>query len=236
MRKAMRTPRWETTSTRGPDGPGPSRRRRGGPRKGSRPLRPDRLHGEPGLPPRPRPLRTEVILRGEVPHLPLDDGAMPRCRASCPPHRGRRGAAHAAARGKALGEGRSRSTTSPDVGRALENTHNFAGRAILRKAEVAGSSPSRRSAASRPTSTGETLERRRGPGPSPRRRFAQGFDSVMVCFSKGSGLRSAARWRGRRRSSPEARRVRKLFGGACAGQVRVIAAAPSRPSRTSAPD
>jgi threonine aldolase len=107
---------------------------------------------------------------------------------------------------------------------ALENTHNFAGGAILRDENVAGIlalAAERRLAAHLDGARIWNAAAARGV---PEASLASWFDSVMVCFSKGLRAPVGSAVAGSVEFVAEARRVRKLFGGGMR-QVGVLAAA-----------
>ena len=107
---------------------------------------------------------------------------------------------------------------------ALENTHNFAGGAILREAEVAGILALAKERGLAAHLDGARLWNAAAARGVPEASLAQGFDSVMVCFSKGLRAPVGSAVAGSKAFVAEARRVRKLFGGGMR-QVGVIAAA-----------
>ena len=107
---------------------------------------------------------------------------------------------------------------------ALENTHNFAGGAILlrkRVDEILALAKERGLAAHL---DGARLWNAAAARGVPEASLAEGFDSVMVCFSKGLRAPVGSAVAGSKAFVAEARRVRKLFGGGMR-QVGVIAAA-----------
>jgi len=107
---------------------------------------------------------------------------------------------------------------------ALENTHNFAGGAILREAEVAGILALAKERGLAAHLDGARLWNAAAARGVPEASLAEGFDSVMVCFSKGLRAPVGSAVAGSKAFVAEARRVRKLFGGGMR-QVGVIAAA-----------
>ena len=107
---------------------------------------------------------------------------------------------------------------------ALENTHNFAGGAVLREAEVAGILALAKERGLAAHLDGARLWNAAAARGVSEASLAQGFDSVMVCFSKGLRAPVGSAVAGSKAFVAEARRVRKLFGGGMR-QVGVIAAA-----------
>ncbi len=106
---------------------------------------------------------------------------------------------------------------------ALENTHNFAGGAVLRDENVAGIlalAVERRLPVHLDGARIWNAAAARGVSEAS---LAAGFDSVMVCFSKGLRAPVGSAVAGSRAFVAEARRVRKLFGGGMR-QVGVLAA------------
>ena len=67
-------------------------------------------------------------------------------------------------------------------------------------------------------------ERRGGVGASPQREWAQHFDTVSICFSKGLGAPVGSALAGSAEAIRKARRLRKLFGGGMR-QPGILAAA-----------
>ena len=107
---------------------------------------------------------------------------------------------------------------------ALENTHNLAGGAVLRDANVAGIlalAAERHLAVHLDGARIWNAAAARGVSEAS---LARGFDSVMVCFSKGLRAPVGSAVAGSKEFVAEARRVRKLFGGGMR-QVGVLAAA-----------
>ena len=107
---------------------------------------------------------------------------------------------------------------------ALENTHNFAGGAVLNDENVAGI---RALAAERGLALhldGARIWNAAAARGVSEASLAAGFDSVMVCFSKGLRAPVGSAVAGSKEFIAEARRVRKLFGGGMR-QVGVLAAA-----------
>jgi threonine aldolase len=107
---------------------------------------------------------------------------------------------------------------------ALENTHNFAGGAIQRDEDVAGILALAREKGLAVHLDGARLWNAAAARGVPVATLAAGFDSVMVCFSKGLRAPVGSAVAGSKAFVAEARRVRKLFGGGMR-QVGVIAAA-----------
>jgi threonine aldolase len=107
---------------------------------------------------------------------------------------------------------------------ALENTHNLAGGAVLRDENVAAIlalAEERHLAVHLDGARIWNAAAARGVSESS---LAAGFDSVMVCFSKGLRAPVGSAVAGSKEFVAEARRVRKLFGGGMR-QVGVLAAA-----------
>jgi len=107
---------------------------------------------------------------------------------------------------------------------ALENTHNFAGGAVVPRSVT---DPVLDLAKERGLKThldGARLWNAAAALGVPEATLAAGFDSVMVCYSKGLRAPVGSAVAGSRDFIAEARRVRKLFGGGMR-QVGVIAAA-----------
>ena len=107
---------------------------------------------------------------------------------------------------------------------ALENTHNFAGGAILPRSVI---DPLLALAKERGLAThldGARLWNAAAALGVPEASLVAGFDSVMTCFSKGLRVPVGSAVAGSRAFIAEARRVRKLFGGGMR-QAGVIAAA-----------
>ncbi len=107
---------------------------------------------------------------------------------------------------------------------ALENTHNFAGGAILRDENVGPILALARERGLAAHLDGARLWNAAAARGVPAATLAAGFDSVMVCFSKGLRAPVGSAVAGSKAFVAEARRVRKLFGGGMR-QVGVIAAA-----------
>ncbi len=107
---------------------------------------------------------------------------------------------------------------------ALENTHNFAGGAILRDENVAAILALAKEKRIAAHLDGARLWNAAAARGVPVATLAAGFDSVMVCFSKGLRAPVGSAVAGSEAFVAEARRVRKLFGGGMR-QVGVIAAA-----------
>jgi threonine aldolase len=107
---------------------------------------------------------------------------------------------------------------------ALENTHNFAGGAVIPRSVI---DPLLALAKEKGLAThldGARLWNAAAALGVSEASLAAGFDSVMTCFSKGLRAPVGSSVAGSRAFIAEARRVRKLFGGGMR-QVGVIAAA-----------
>src|SRR6266545_4070472 len=107
---------------------------------------------------------------------------------------------------------------------ALENTHNFAGGAVVPRSVV---DPLLALAKEKGLAThldGARLWNAAAALGVSEASLAEGFDSVMTCFSKGLRAPVGSAVAGSKAFVAEARRVRKLFGGGMR-QVGVIAAA-----------
>ena len=107
---------------------------------------------------------------------------------------------------------------------ALENTHNFAGGAVLRDENVAELLSLAREKGMAAHLDGARLWNAACARGVPEAKLAEGFDSVMVCFSKGLRAPVGSAVAGTKAFVGEARRVRKLFGGGMR-QAGVVAAA-----------
>ena len=107
---------------------------------------------------------------------------------------------------------------------ALENTHNFAGGAILDPGEVSGVLVLAREKGLAAHLDGARIWNAAAARGVSEASLVAGFDSVMVCFSKGLRAPVGSAVAGSKEFVAEARRVRKLFGGGMR-QVGVIAAA-----------
>ncbi len=107
---------------------------------------------------------------------------------------------------------------------ALENTHNFAGGSILDPEEVSGVLSLAREKGLAAHLDGARIWNAAAARGVPEASLAAGFDSVMVCFSKGLRAPIGSAVAGTKEFAAEARRARKLFGGGMR-QVGVIAAA-----------
>jgi threonine aldolase len=107
---------------------------------------------------------------------------------------------------------------------ALENTHNFAGGAVVPRETVDGVLALARERGLKAHLDGARLWNAAAALEVPEASLAKGFDSVMVCFSKGLRAPVGSAVTGSKEFVAEARRVRKLFGGGMR-QVGVIAAA-----------
>jgi threonine aldolase len=107
---------------------------------------------------------------------------------------------------------------------ALENTHNFAGGAILRRERVDEVLALAKERGLKAHLDGARLWNAAAALEVPEASLAAGFDSVMVCFSKGLRAPVGSAVAGSKEFVAEARRVRKLFGGGMR-QAGVIAAA-----------
>lgn len=107
---------------------------------------------------------------------------------------------------------------------ALENTHNFAGGAVIPRSVI---DPLLALAKAKGLAThldGARLWNAAAALGVPEAALAAGFDSVMTCFSKGLRAPVGSAVAGSKAFIAEARRVRKLFGGGMR-QAGVIAAA-----------
>jgi threonine aldolase len=107
---------------------------------------------------------------------------------------------------------------------ALENTHNFAGGAVLRRERAAEILALAKDRGVKVHLDGARLWNAAAALEVPEASLAAGFDSVMVCFSKGLRAPVGSAVAGSKEVVSEARRVRKLFGGGMR-QAGVIAAA-----------
>jgi threonine aldolase len=107
---------------------------------------------------------------------------------------------------------------------ALENTHNFAGGAILRRERVDEVLALAKERGLKAHLDGARLWNAAAALEAPEASLVAGFDSVMVCFSKGLRAPVGSAVAGSTEFVAEARRVRKLFGGGMR-QAGVIAAA-----------
>jgi threonine aldolase len=107
---------------------------------------------------------------------------------------------------------------------ALENTHNFAGGAVLRRERVDEVLALAKERGLRVHLDGARLWNAAAALEVPEASLAAGLDSVMVCFSKGLRAPVGSAVAGSKEFVAEARRVRKLFGGGMR-QAGVIAAA-----------
>ncbi len=106
---------------------------------------------------------------------------------------------------------------------ALENTHNFAGGAILKDENVRAILALATEKGLAVHLDGARLWNAAAARGLPEATLAAGFDSVMVCFSKGLRAPVGSAVAGSKAFVAEARRVRKLFGGGMR-QVGVLAA------------
>lgn len=106
----------------------------------------------------------------------------------------------------------------------LESTHNFAGGRVLPRAGVAGIQELARRKGIPVHLDGARLWNAAAALGLPEAELAAGFDSVMVCFSKGLRAPVGSALAGSSELIAEARRVRKLFGGGMR-QAGVIGAA-----------
>src|ERR1019366_2518128 len=107
---------------------------------------------------------------------------------------------------------------------ALENTHNFAGGAVVPRSVI---DPLLALAVEKGLAThldGARLWNAAAALGVSEASLAAGFDSVMACFSKGLRAPVGSAVAGSKAFIAEARRVRKLFGGGMR-QAGVIAAA-----------
>jgi threonine aldolase len=107
---------------------------------------------------------------------------------------------------------------------ALENTHNFAGGAILLRKRVDEILALAKERGLKAHLDGARLWNAAAALEVPEASLASGFDSVMVCFSKGLRAPVGSAVAGSKEFVAEARRVRKLFGGGMR-QAGVVAAA-----------
>ncbi len=107
---------------------------------------------------------------------------------------------------------------------ALENTHNFAGGAVLPREAVEEVLTLARERGLKVHLDGARLWNAAAALGVSEAFLAAGFDSVMVCFSKGLRAPVGSAVAGSKEFVAEARRVRKLFGGGMR-QVGVLAAA-----------
>jgi threonine aldolase len=107
---------------------------------------------------------------------------------------------------------------------ALENTHNFAGGAVVPRSATDPVLDLAKERGLKAHLDGARLWNAAAALGVPEATLAAGFDSVMVCYSKGLRAPVGSAVAGSRDFIAEARRVRKLFGGGMR-QVGVIAAA-----------
>jgi threonine aldolase len=107
---------------------------------------------------------------------------------------------------------------------ALENTHNGAGGAVIRRAAIDPLLALARKHGVKTHLDGARLWNAAAALGVPASALAAGFDSVMTCFSKGLRAPVGSAVSGSKEFIAEARRVRKLFGGGMR-QVGVLAAA-----------
>jgi threonine aldolase len=107
---------------------------------------------------------------------------------------------------------------------ALENTHNFAGGAVIPRVALDEILALARERKLSVHLDGARLWNAAAALGVPESSLAAGFDSVMVCFSKGLRAPVGSAVAGSKEFIAEARKVRKLFGGGMR-QVGVIAAA-----------
>jgi threonine aldolase len=107
---------------------------------------------------------------------------------------------------------------------ALENTHNFAGGAVVPRSVVDPLLALAREKGLATHLDGARLWNAAAALGVSEASLADGFDSVMTCYSKGLRAPVGSAVAGSRVFIAEARRVRKLFGGGMR-QVGVIAAA-----------
>jgi threonine aldolase len=105
----------------------------------------------------------------------------------------------------------------------LENTHNRAGGAVQPLAAIDAVCQWASQVGLRTHLDGARLWNAVAASRVPLDRWASGFDSVSVCFSKGLGAPVGSCLVGDRAFIAECKRVRKLFGGAMR-QVGIIAA------------
>lgn len=107
---------------------------------------------------------------------------------------------------------------------ALENTHNFAGGAVVPRSVVDPLLALAKAKGLKTHLDGARLWNAAAALGVPEATLAAGFDSVMACFSKGLRAPVGSAVAGSKDFIAEARRVRKLFGGGMR-QAGVIAAA-----------
>ena len=117
----------------------------------------------------------------------------------------------------------------PDVHRpptrliCLENTHNLGGGSIWPIEQIAEISTVARDAGLKMHLDGARLWNASAASGIPERDYAEHFDSVSVCFSKGLGAPVGSALCGGRELIDRARRFRKMFGGGMR-QAGIIAA------------
>jgi threonine aldolase len=175
-----------------------------------------RVHGRSG---------TEVILeaRSHIFHYEMGgmaalSGLLPRLVAG---ERGRitRAAAEALVRPEAVHHYVPRTSII-----AVENTHNYAGGAVLQRAALEEVLALARDRGLKAHMDGARLWNAAAALGVTEASLAKGFDSVMCCFSKGLRAPVGSAVAGTKEFIDEARRARKLFGGGMR-QAGVIAAA-----------
>ena len=96
---------------------------------------------------------------------------------------------------------------------ALENTHNFAGGRVVPRPAVDALLALAKERGLKTHLDGARLWNASAASGLTERALADGFDSVMVCFSKGLRAPVGSALAGSKDFIAEARRVRKLFGG-----------------------
>ncbi len=106
----------------------------------------------------------------------------------------------------------------------IENTHNLAGGTIFPLDEIARIRQLARERGLAMHLDGARLWNASAAAGVALRDYAQHFDSVSVCFSKGLGAPIGSAVAGTKKFIDQARRVRKMFGGGMR-QVGIIAAA-----------
>jgi len=105
----------------------------------------------------------------------------------------------------------------------VENTHNRGGGSIWRIEQVAAVAAAAKEAHLRMHLDGARLWNASVATGVPERRYAEHFDSVSVCFSKGLGAPVGSALAGDEEFIERARRFRKMFGGGMR-QAGIIAA------------
>jgi len=106
----------------------------------------------------------------------------------------------------------------------LENTHNMAGGVVIPLASLAATARAARARGLRVHLDGARLWNAAVATGVPLARWAEPFDTVMLCFSKGLGAPVGSILVGERATIRRARRFRKMFGGGIR-QGGVLAAA-----------